>query len=93
MMVRSGKVTYNGKGVGDVTIKFIGENGDNYTALTDDDGNYEKEVSYNWSGSITPIKDRHQFIRKEKKYTKVTSHHEEQNYEVFTILQRRYSDI
>jgi hypothetical protein len=80
--VISGKVTYNGKGVGDVTLKFTVENGNNYTALTDEDGNYEKEVSYNWSGSVTPIKDRHPFNPKERKYQKVTSPHEEQNYEV-----------
>jgi hypothetical protein len=80
--VISGNVTYNGIKVGAVTIKFTGENGDNYTALTDEDGNYEIEVSYNWSGSVTPIKDRHQFNPKEIKYNKVTSPQEQQNYEV-----------
>jgi hypothetical protein len=77
--VISGKVTYNGKGVGGVTLKFTGEND---AVTTDESGNYKKEVPYNWSGSVTPIKDRHQFKPKEKKYTKVTSRHEGQNYEV-----------
>jgi hypothetical protein len=78
----SGIVTYKGKGVGDVKLKFTGENGDNYIALTDEDGNYEKEISYNWSGSITPIKDRHRFNPEKKKYENVTSSREGQNYEV-----------
>jgi hypothetical protein len=81
--VISGTVTYNGKGVSDVLLKFTGEKGDNYLALTDEKGNYSIEVSYKWSGTVTPIniKNRHGFTPRERRYQNVTSSLENQDYD------------
>jgi Leucine-rich repeat (LRR) protein len=77
----SGTVNYKRKGIGDVILKFNGEKG-NYTALTDENGNYQQEVSYNWSGTVTPIKERYGFDPGEKRYENVTSSLENQSYDV-----------
>jgi Leucine-rich repeat (LRR) protein len=78
--VISGTVTYKGKGISSIPIKFIGKKGDNYSALTDENGIYKKEVSYDWSGSVTPIRDMHRFDPKDRKYDNVKSSLYEQNY-------------
>jgi hypothetical protein len=78
----SGTVTYRGEKVDNVILKFTGDNGKNYSALTDENGDYQQEVPYKWSGKVTPQKGLHGFTPKEKEYRNVTSSLEGQNYEV-----------
>jgi hypothetical protein len=80
--VISGSVKYKERGIGGVILKFTGDNGEKYSVLTNENGDYKQEVPYNWSGSVTPIKDRHGFYPEIRKYEKITSFQENQGYAV-----------
>ena len=80
--VISGTVSFKGKAVDNVTIKFKGSKGDDYSVLTDANGNYQQEVSYGWSGTVNPMKDRHRFDPGERKYQDVAYSLDKQDYEV-----------
>ncbi|MEJ2633923.1 MAG: hypothetical protein P8184_01365 [Calditrichia bacterium] len=49
-------------------------------SITDEDGYYESNVAYNWSGSITPQKAGWEFSPLSRTYLSVGSHQSEQNY-------------
>ncbi|MGE5342020.1 MAG: fibronectin type III domain-containing protein [Candidatus Omnitrophota bacterium] len=69
----SGRVTYNGQGVGDVTINFVGEKGNNFDTKTDAEGNFKKICPYKWSGIVKPEKEGLRFNPDKQKYNEIIS--------------------
>jgi hypothetical protein len=80
----SGRVTYKGKGIAGVEIAFENKTGKTFLdrKITDSNGHYEQIVPYNWAGTVTPKKEKHQFDPEKIPVEKVTSHLEDQNFSV-----------
>ena len=77
--------TEEGIGLEGVTITFSDEEG---TATTGSDGGYSHQVSYGWSGTVTPSKTGHIFSPSSRTFTSVTSDQTDQDYTatvVYTI--------
>jgi len=73
----SGYVTY--KGVGLENVWIAGDNGAG-SDTTDPCGYYELEVSYNWSGTITPVKYGCTFDPADRNYSSVIEDQSDQNF-------------
>jgi len=80
-----GSVTCDGKGLPGVTIV----NTDGRATLTDSNGNYNIEVSYGWSGIVTPSRAGYIFSPPSRSYSNFTVNQTNQDYraviETFTI--------
>jgi len=59
--------------VGSVTLNGLG-------ITSDDSGNYNATVSYDWSGTVTPIKTGYTFIPPNRTYNNITNDKLNQNY-------------
>jgi hypothetical protein len=78
----SGKVTYKGKAVAGVQLTFSSREGETSLVTTDENGNYQHIVPYDWSGAATPQKTGYGFEPGEKEYPPVKSHLQGQDYTV-----------
>ena len=76
-------VTISGNaGVAGVTLSYT--DGTPKTVTADDAGLYSFEVSYNWSGMVTPSKTGYGFMPASRTYTNVTSNQDSQDYTTTT---------
>ena len=66
-----------GSGINEVTLTFSDGGG---STATDSSGYYTKEVSYVWSGRVTPSKSGYSFSPSSKSYSDVTTDQSNQNY-------------
>jgi hypothetical protein len=79
----AGKVTHEGKGVRNVSLIFISDNGKGeWGVVTDESGVYKTEVPFDWSGTVKPEKDDHSFFPVEIKYPKINQPTINQDYQV-----------
>jgi hypothetical protein len=60
--------TSSGNGLGEVTVTFDNGGG---TETTDSSGYYNREVTYGWSGTVTPSKDGYSFVPASRSYVNV----------------------
>jgi hypothetical protein len=72
--------TFSGNEFSGVTVTFDNGGG---TETTDSSGYYSREVTYGWSGRVTPSKDGYGFIPVSKNYSNVISNQSNQDYTVF----------
>jgi hypothetical protein len=83
LMEISGAVrTEGGAGIEGVSVTFSGGEG---TVKTDVDGNYSNDVSFGWSGTVTPSKDGYEFSPESQDYTEVTEDQTDQDYTGFIV--------
>ena len=69
--------TSSGNGFSGVTVTFDNGGG---TDTTNSSGYYSREVTYGWSGTVTPTKDDYSFIPISRSYSNVTSNQSNQDY-------------
>ena len=81
--VISGTVTYGETGLANVTLTFSNNGG---TTTTNNDGYYSHNVSFGWSGTVTPSKQGYTFTPANKSYTSVTSDQTHQDYTASPII-------
>jgi hypothetical protein len=73
----SGGITYGGSGMPGVTLTFSNNGG---TTTTGSDGHYSHTVLYNWSGTVTPVKEGYFFIPANRNYSPVRVNLSNQDY-------------
>lgn len=79
----SGTVKDEGdSGIEGVTLTFSGEEG---TATTDVNGNYSLDVSFGWSGTVTPSKNGYEFTPSSREYAEVTSDQTGEDYTGYVV--------
>ncbi len=69
--------TSSGNGFSGVTVAFDNGGG---TDTTNSSGYYSREVTYGWSGTVTPTKDGYSFIPVSRSYNNVTADQLNQDY-------------
>jgi hypothetical protein len=69
--------TSSGNGFSGVTVTFDNGGG---TDTTNSSGYYSREVTYGWSGTVTPTKDGYSFIPISRSYSNVTADQLNQDY-------------
>jgi hypothetical protein len=73
----AGTITYGGSGMPGVTLTFSNNGG---TTTTNSDGHYTHTVLYNWSGTVTPVKEGYFFIPANRNYIPVRANLSNQDY-------------
>ena len=69
--------TFSGNGISNATVAFDNGGG---TGTTDSSGYYTREVTYGWSGTVTPAKGGYTFEPASRIYSNVISNLSNQNY-------------
>lgn len=69
--------TLSGSEVSGVTVKFDNGGG---AETTDSSGYYDREVTYGWSGTVTPFKDGYSFVPASRNNVKVIFNQSNQDY-------------
>jgi hypothetical protein len=83
----SGKVTdAKGKWIKGVTITFAADSGETAPVQTDDDGYYQYNVKYDWSGTVTPKKDDWLFDPPNNYYSQLTESQFHQDFKLKVTL-------
>ncbi len=78
----SGRVSWAGSGISDVTMTFSNGGG---STVTDADGYYTHTVDYGWSGTLTPSKTGMVFDPTSRSYTGITSDQTDQDYYLISL--------
>jgi hypothetical protein len=73
----AGAITCGGSGMPGVTLTFSNNGG---TTSTSSDGHYSHTVLYNWSGTVTPVKEGYFFIPANRNYSPVRVNLSNQDY-------------
>jgi hypothetical protein len=87
----SGRVTFGGSGLANVTLTFSNGGG---STTTGSDGNYSLAVSYGWSGTVTPSRAGYNFNPSSRSYSNTTADNGGENYtasEVTPVISGRVS--
>lgn len=69
--------TLTGNGLSGVTVTFDNGGG---TRVTDSSGYYNREVTYGWGGTVTPLMDGYSFVPESRSYVTVTGNQLNQDY-------------
>jgi hypothetical protein len=84
----SGTVTCSETGLANVTLTFSNSAG---TTTTNNNGYYSHNVSFGWSGTVTPSKEGYTFTPANKSYTSVKADKTHQDYTASAITPPRIS--
>ena len=74
--------TSSGNGISGVTVTFDNGGG---TDTTNSSGYYSRNVTYGWSGTVTPTREGYSFAPVSRSYSNVTNNQSNQNYTINTV--------